>query len=55
MPPIYRRMTTIENPGRANPVCYDWVDWRSSEMGPVGVQEMIVIFLVALVLFGPKI
>jgi|SRR5271165_2626059 len=23
-------------------------------MGPVGVQEMIVIFLVALVLFGPK-
>src|ERR1700733_2430096 len=24
------------------------------EMGPVGVQEMVVIFLVALVLFGPK-
>ena len=23
-------------------------------MGPVGVQEIIVIFLVALVLFGPK-
>src|ERR1700722_19237687 len=23
-------------------------------MGPVGVQEMLVIFLVALVLFGPK-
>ena len=23
-------------------------------MGPVGVQEMVVIFLVALVLFGPK-
>ena len=23
-------------------------------MGPVGVQEMMVIFLVALVLFGPK-
>jgi len=23
-------------------------------MGPIGVQEMIVIFLVALVLFGPK-
>src|SRR5213083_2059106 len=23
-------------------------------MGPVGVQEMIIIFLVALVLFGPK-
>jgi len=23
-------------------------------MGPLGVQEMIVIFLVALVLFGPK-
>src|SRR5512141_3275752 len=23
-------------------------------MGPIGVQEMVVIFLVALVLFGPK-
>ena len=23
-------------------------------MGPIGIQEMIVIFLVALVLFGPK-
>ena len=23
-------------------------------MGPVGVPEMVVIFLVALVLFGPK-
>ena len=23
-------------------------------MGPIGVQEMIAIFLVALVLFGPK-
>ena len=23
-------------------------------MGPLGVQEMVVIFLVALVLFGPK-
>ena len=23
-------------------------------MGPIGMQEMVVIFLVALVLFGPK-
>ena len=23
-------------------------------MGPIGVQEMVIIFLVALVLFGPR-
>lgn len=28
-------------------------DFRS-EMGPIGVQEMIAIFLIALLLFGPK-
>src|SRR5260370_27846953 len=27
---------------------------RGQTMGPIGVQEMIAIFLVALVLFGPK-
>src|SRR5580700_5988100 len=32
--------------------CYDGTGGLS--MGPVGVQEMVVIFLVALVLFGPK-
>jgi sec-independent protein translocase protein TatA len=30
------------------------IDVGGQRMGPVGVQEMIVIFLVALVLFGPK-
>jgi sec-independent protein translocase protein TatA len=34
------------------PPCY--YEYGGFCMGPVGVQEMLVIFLVALVLFGPK-
>src|SRR6266853_6837328 len=42
-----------QGPSRIFGLCYH-EKRRRARMGPLGVQEMIVIFLVALVLFGPK-